>query len=245
MYQVQYYILFTLQVCNMSIYAVNGKNPIAAWIPSRDTLRSGTTTLTDLVGNNNGTLTNMDPATDWVVSDEKYALDFDGVNDRVVFSNINLLSAFSISFWVYLRVLTTNAGMIYADGPNFSGIRYNAGLNYYSNNLTVFRLNPFSANQWIHVVVTRNASGSCPGYLDGVLRATGSGGGMSGINAFGYNKSNPYMNGMLDDIRFFDVALDAADVTYLYNNGVRGVISGPPLVITSRRRRSSRGGFGL
>ena len=211
---------------NLDNFAANGKTPVEVWCPSRDNDGVGTTTLTGF-GGNNGTLTNMDPATDWVVSDGKYALDFDGVNDRVVYSSINLLSAFSISFWVYLRVLTTNAGMIYAEGPVFAGIRYNAGLNYYSSNLTIFRLNPFSANQWIHVVVTRNDSGSCSGYLNGVLRGTGSGGGMSGMNAFGYNRSNPYMNGMLDDIRFFDVALNAADVTYLYNNGVRGVVTLP------------------
>ena len=34
-------------------------------------------------GVNWGTLTNMDAATDWVVSGGQYALDFDGVNDRV------------------------------------------------------------------------------------------------------------------------------------------------------------------
>ena len=48
----------------MSLYAVNGKEPVAAWIPSLDTAGNGTTTLTDLVGSNNGTLTNMDAATD-------------------------------------------------------------------------------------------------------------------------------------------------------------------------------------
>ena len=47
----------------MTIYAVNGKEPVAAWIPSLDTAGNGTTTLTDLVGSNNGTLTNMDAAT--------------------------------------------------------------------------------------------------------------------------------------------------------------------------------------
>ena len=37
------------------------------WCPSLDDAGNGTTTLTDLSGNgNHGTLTNMDPATDWV-----------------------------------------------------------------------------------------------------------------------------------------------------------------------------------
>lgn len=71
----------------MTIYAVNGKEPIAAWIPSLDTAGNGTTTLTDLVGSNNGTLTNMDAATDWVSDTSNggvRALDFDGSNDNVI-----------------------------------------------------------------------------------------------------------------------------------------------------------------
>lgn len=89
--------------------AVNGKMPIAAWIPSRDDAGNGTTTLTDLAGANNGTLTNMDAATDWV-SDTGAggvrALDFDGSNDFVSFGNNSQFAftsnpaTFSVSSWV-------------------------------------------------------------------------------------------------------------------------------------------------
>jgi hypothetical protein len=89
----------------MSIYAVNGKVPVAAWIPSRDTAGNGTTTLTDLVGSNNGTLTNMDAATDWVndISNGGIrALDFDGLNDFINLGNTTGLAstAFTVSFWM-------------------------------------------------------------------------------------------------------------------------------------------------
>jgi len=95
----------------MSIYAVNGKEPIAAWIPSLDTAGNGTTTLTDLVGSNDGTLTGMDAATDWVADTDAggiRALDFDGVDDYVEipsssdfqFGNGTSDSPFSVSFWV-------------------------------------------------------------------------------------------------------------------------------------------------
>ena len=45
-----------------------------------------------------GTLTNMDNATDWVVSDGQYALDFDGTNDAVFNSTVNNVTIGSSGF---------------------------------------------------------------------------------------------------------------------------------------------------
>jgi hypothetical protein len=91
----------------MTIYAVNGKEPVAAWIPSLDTAGNGTTTLTDLVGSNNGTLTNMDAATDWVADTDAggvRALDTDGTNDYIATTyDSNVIQntvTFGLSMWV-------------------------------------------------------------------------------------------------------------------------------------------------
>jgi hypothetical protein len=87
--------------------AVNGKTPISAWVPSRDTAGNGTATLNDLSGGNNGTLTNMDPASDWVSDTDSggvRALDFDGSNDYVTIPHNSVLNPgsnpFSISCWI-------------------------------------------------------------------------------------------------------------------------------------------------
>jgi hypothetical protein len=93
----------------VSIYAVNGKEPVAAWIPSLDAVGNGTTTLTDLVGSNNGTLTNMDAATDWVADTNAggvRALDLDGVNDYVnvpSIATLNVPGAITVSSWFNLN----------------------------------------------------------------------------------------------------------------------------------------------
>lgn len=58
---------------------------LAWWCPSLDDAGNGTATLHDLVGSANGTLTNMDAATDWVADTANggvRALDFDGLNDQ-------------------------------------------------------------------------------------------------------------------------------------------------------------------
>lgn len=87
--------------------SVNGKAPVAAWVESRDPETTSSTLITDLAGSNDGTMTNMDPATDRV-SDTGAggvrALDFDGANDYITIphaSGLNPASgAFSISCWI-------------------------------------------------------------------------------------------------------------------------------------------------
>lgn len=80
---------------------------LAWWCPSLDETGNGTTTLHDLVGSVNGTLTNMDPLTDWVAdtaSGGVRCLDFDGTNDFVNYGSsfaLAGLSVFSFAGWVY------------------------------------------------------------------------------------------------------------------------------------------------
>ena len=65
-----------------SAYPQLWRGCVGAWCPS---LGPSGSRLHDYSRRNNwGTLTNMDPATDWVVSGGAYALDFDGSNDQVV-----------------------------------------------------------------------------------------------------------------------------------------------------------------
>ena len=59
----------------------NNTNLVGSWHLNEG---SGATTAADTSGNgNNGTLTNMDPATDWVNGKFGKALDFDGSDDYV------------------------------------------------------------------------------------------------------------------------------------------------------------------
>lgn len=60
-------------------------------------------------GRRHGTLTNMDAPTDWVRSQGRYALDFDGSNDYVGgFSNIQVTRGLTISMW--FRATNTSKG---------------------------------------------------------------------------------------------------------------------------------------
>lgn len=243
----------------MSLYAVNGKEPITAWIPSLDTAGNGTTTLTDLVGSNNGTLTNMDPATDWVKSDGKYALDFDGFNDYVSFGNpdsLKLNGDVSVSAWVYPRstnrlaiVANTASATTYfmlvfsfSSSSKFSFWNTAAGP-------TVVSPATYPLNSWYHVVATRNSSDGVVLYVNGeavVTSTSKTGNGTTG-NEMVLGRSGSfnsfYSSSLIDDTRIWGLGLDATDSTALYAAGRGGITNPPPATyftgirsVNSRRR---------
>lgn len=242
----------------MGLYAVNGKEPVAAWIPSRDTAGNGTTTLTDLVGSNNGTLANMDEATDWVADTGAggvRALDFDGVND---FVNLGLLnpesSGVAISVWIFSRNLPGIARWVTLSNESFvlrsEGSR--CRLYYFNSVGTLVSLftnfGVVNTNQWTHWVGTHNQS-RLKIYKNGVevadMSATSS---RRTTMSFAAHMSHPIQanemfNGRLDDARIFNEALTANDVGYLYADGNgRGILATSDAIQTRRRRRSHSGG---
>ena len=92
----------------MGLYDVNSKTPIVAWIPTRDDSGNGTATLSALVGSVTGTLTNMDPATDWVAdigAGGIRRIDEDGSNDYIISSVEIGVQQRTQNIWVYLTSL--------------------------------------------------------------------------------------------------------------------------------------------
>ena len=205
--------------------SVNGKAPIAAWIPSRDDAGNGTTTLTDLVGSNNGTLTNMDAATDWVVDTVAggvRALDFSNGTDYVAISNVVLNGAFSVSIWFRRRTFPGGGNCLL--GNTASG---NTLLPYVQGSDYVVRADGGASQSYLfptlqtfnHVVVTRNSSNNVRVFTNGVESSSGAKtlSGTFTINMIGrYQVVIFGLDGRLDDIRIFDQAINATDAAALY-----------------------------
>lgn len=233
----------------MSIYAVNGKEPIAAWIPSLDSVGNGTTTLTDLVGANNGTLTNMDAA-DWVLDDGKYSLDFKGGTDHVLIPYHSSLGFGSVEWAVSVWIKTSQTtpgiwlGKDVGGSRDFafwgnmkkdttSGAGYAAffdfgGGSFDSNGAVI------TSGVWTHVLHTRRfyeATTYGETYVDGVLVQS------SVIARTTHTLTNDFSIGgrlfsgfpsplvmRLDDLRMFvGVSCNSADATYLAQS--RGVVA--------------------
>ena len=225
--------------------SVNGKEPVAAWCPSLDTAGNGTTTLTDLVGSNNGTLTNMDAATDWVADTDAggvRALDFDGNSDYVTSSLAGTGTSGSISVWAKFRTLAEGTHAVFFSGAGSYTLINQIGSScyfyWYTGGTTLTKTSAFTVDTWHHIVMTADGT-TVKGYIDGLLVVSGAGtqnwnatssaiGGWSGQTA-------RTIDGRLDDIRIFNTALDSSDAAALYTRG-RGAtnVTTPIVAVNSK-----------
>lgn len=135
------------------------------------------------VNKNHGTLTNMDPSTDWVWDSmlNRFVLDFDYSNDYVALSKAAITNDFTLSCWSNWRV----SGLGYGDTCTILGTtdveisRNGFGLRYLNNstNVTVMFAD-YSGIKWSyyagyiwwglhHIAFTRSGS-SFHLWLDGV-----------------------------------------------------------------------------
>lgn len=153
------------------------------WCPSLDDAGNGTTILNDLTGNSNeGILTNMDPATDWVAdtaSGGVKALDFDGSNDHIIIGDVldSIFTGASAKFTVSAHIYVDgsgNRGIIgkLGDGATGGGDNREWILRvldgqldfawYGSLNATSYRVirtnTSITYGQWTHILVTFDAS---------------------------------------------------------------------------------------
>ena len=240
-------------------YASLRQGLVGCWVPS---LGASGYRLIDRSGNgNHGTLTNMDPGTDWVPSGGKLALDFDGSNDYVdlAASASKAASTFSYSVWMKSSSIGATQTIIGDVATNSSEYTRNFLFLFGSN----FRLDQFppsggtgsnttlSSNVWYHLVVTVVSGGTTNYYLNGTPDgsfASEANTDASTITAYriGYRALTPWaFFGQLDDIRAYNRALTPSEIRLLYLGG-RGVGLAPERIkhrrktsaaATNRRRR--------
>ncbi len=256
----------------MSVYAVNGKVPVAAWIESRDTEAVTSAVATDLIsGTYPGTLTNMDLAADPDTariadtgSGGTRALEFDGVNDFVSLGTsaaLSLAGTMSISAWYKSAGFYNQDQCILGNcdaGGGFANYALTVGFTGNRIELWQNAAGPvatssagISDTNWHHIVSVRSGATGAWNlkiYLDGTLVANANtttnataGTRPTAIGRFGLFNGY-HLRGRVDDIRLFNVELDAAsDVPYLNNSGAgrgRIAVTGE----TRRRRQSVSGG---
>lgn len=129
----------------------------------------------------NGTLTNMEVGSDWVISGGQYALDF-GTDDYVSLPYLFIEMPFSVSLWAMSRSVTTNQAIFsIANGStndpffvinfrgDFVGDPVLAQMRGNNNALnTVTQVGTYVTNTWYHIVVEFVSASSRQIYLNGV-----------------------------------------------------------------------------
>ena len=179
-----------------------------------------------------------------------YSMEFDGTNQTIATSYYwpTGNTAKSISLWFYKNSGSSEATLI-GGGQNSPG-KYFGLSSFTSGNRFKFDINPsieFSANsaafdQWQHIVVTAEPSGSdtiLNGYVDGVLDSEFPKTITGGINTssaapvtIGENNLlnyNKFPNGKIDAVAIFDYALSSSQITTLYGNSTNGL--GNPIAL--------------
>lgn len=233
------------------------KGLVGAWCPSLG-ITGGI--LRDVSGrNNHGALTNMDPATDWVIDGGKGALDFDGVNDYVEVQQVNLATSFTISFWMKSGDINQSQKYIISRvsaGDNDYSIIYgyaSQSLEFYSGRYSGTNPRTYSAivindTNW-HYITYSYSPGEWSGYLDGIrvfnnsatFTLTMTSGAFFGFSTF--DRNSRFFDGRLDDIKIRNRCLIADEVITEYQLGRGGAYKIKPvryLTTTPARIPNSR-----
>jgi len=204
---------------------------VAAWCPSV-TGPTGTR-LYDLQSQRyQGTLTNMDPPTDWVRSSGQYALDFDGVNDYVTMPAIVPARGFSLSIWFRAATTAKTRQSLFANSldaspdiylhlERVSGAVY--AMNFYNGGGYLGASSSFTLDlNWHHYAWVTTASGAVLYYYDGIGVGTAAGTWTPGndnstatIGAIVGLLSDFATQGQIDDVARYSRSLTAGEIRTL------------------------------
>jgi len=222
-----------------SAYPDLWKGLVGAWIPAIGPTGGKLYDLSPY--GNHGTLTNMDPATDWVVGQKGYALDFDGSNDYVAIAdpaNGSLdvgTGDFTLSIWI--RPNVNNARFLSKGG--FANLTAGYVLNLKVGNTVELECSngttrPISASggsvtvdgiAWTHVVAVVDRNVGYKVYLNGSVSFSGSVDTSSdnfnssqNLNIGRRSDGSDYHTGCIGATYIFKRALSANEVAQLYIN---------------------------
>jgi len=148
---------------------------VGAWVPSLGVTGN---TLRDASGrNNHGTLTNMDPATDWQTSGGGL-LDFDGSDDYVLLPSRSVELPFSLSIWFRSANLTKPYQSLFSANtdvnapPIYCGVHYISGSSrmiFYGDGAYAADSDAFTQDlSWHHYAWSVQLDGAGQYFRDGV-----------------------------------------------------------------------------
>ncbi len=191
------------------------------------------TNASDSSGNgNNGTLTSMDPSTDWVGGKIEGALDFDGSNDVVIVPHseeLSLTEEYTLAAWIYKHSLSSydqafNKGSSGFDSNYFFGtVDRDLTFGFYRSGWVEFKTTGLNLQTytWYHIAgIFDNANNNVRLYLNGVevLNETTTQEPLSntGTVRLGNPQWSSNFHGALDDVRIYNRALDPSEIAQLH-----------------------------
>lgn len=186
-------------------------------------------TLLDRSGrNNHGTLTNMDPATDWVQSGGRGALDFDGTNDQVnTTARLPTSNSRTVAMWVMTRSVSAAQSWAFGAGSGLSNQAFILGRIGATLYVTQFGAavagGTLLVDQWAHIAASHTGN-TWRLYLNGAQTATNT---MTTTPTahpifLGSIGGSEYWNGQIDDAAIWQRELTPSEMRQLYTQGRGG-----------------------
>ncbi len=185
---------------------------------------------------NHGTLTNMDPRTDWVQTDRGIALDFDGVNDYVLVDDSHISTTYPVTVsvwanpiaWQAYSIIFTSDVVGFSVGTHTGGngevvVRATTGLN---SDWRTDIGNILTDGEWAHIAaVLDSTNGVREVWIDGISRTDTGGTGWDILagTILGARAGTQYpFAGRLADVIVYDRALASAEIRWLYEDSLSG-----------------------
>ncbi len=189
-------------------------NPVSMYyLDEQDT--TGTGTIIDSVGSNNGTNNGSTNTTGKIGGAYLYG-DDDTISVPNLWSSLN--GDFSYSFWVKL-VDTTAGGMVWAsDGSGYSGFTVSGATFYAYLNGNNYITTSSSTGAWVHIVVTYDGA-DMKMYKNGAYITKLSKSGGMDLTTCDVSIGGDYGNlhGTMDEVEFWDRALTTTEISALYH----------------------------
>ncbi|MBI4135331.1 LamG domain-containing protein [Candidatus Uhrbacteria bacterium] len=217
---------------------------VGYWTFDGPDLSFTTNLATDVSGNgNNGRLTNMSTSTAPTIGRLGQALNFDGSNDYVSVGDSNGLSPTNItlSAWVKSANVWSGVGsgfvskrVGFQNNDEYNLFYWNVGTNgagFYSRiggqssagTYAYYIVTP-ATSDWIHIASTFDGT-TIRIYYNGVAAGTtgsppsGISNGSASLNIGALNSGTSHFTGPIDEVRIYNRALSASEITRLYNMG--------------------------
>jgi hypothetical protein len=203
--------------------------------------QSSGTSVTDSAGTATGTTVN---GPTWKAGNFGNALSFDGTNDYVNLPNdLANTTAGSISMWVNTSKNYTDLGMLFytaaQTGGNGGGSQKEMHLNFTSGgklqffieggskDVNIISAKSYNDGLWHNVVATWDINGNATLYVDGIAVGTQVHDAYSFVGSTRTRLGRPdtnsrYYQGLMDDVRLYNVAIGAAQVQALYTGSGAG-----------------------
>jgi|14_taG_2_1085336.scaffolds.fasta_scaffold11687_4 hypothetical protein len=154
-----------------------------------------------------------------------YSVDFDGTDDHVAISSFNFASNKTLSYWVKFDAINSAGVYIFGTGSNYYTYVTSDGQTIYLYDgsvtaLTLGATHAITAGVWTHIAIV-GSGGTATLYKDGVSRATGTDRTPTGVNRFAGDSvgGTRFVNGLMDEVAYWDSALSASQIVEIYNNG--------------------------